>query len=168
MGMILSTSGYSKLRWQEKLQSNLRLPKGHTARMAAGLCWPWSAPRLNGSLVNDILIPGHERLWNAKSDAGRLARHIPKESVSAHDPDGINQVGCVTPRGVLSLTTWVSFFGTDLVFDPKDACWMGLPERSFDTVVKRLRETFIDANTEAFSESNGALRVRHRQSRVSQ
>jgi hypothetical protein len=34
-----------------------------------------------GMLVNDVCVGDYARPWNAKSDAGRLAPRIPKESL---------------------------------------------------------------------------------------
>jgi DUF2075 family protein len=34
-------------------------------------------------------------------------------------------------------------FGQDLVYEPKGNCWCGVPERSFDSVVKRSSQTFL-------------------------
>ena len=41
---------------------------GYTARMAAGYCWPWSDPRPDGTLVNDVQIGSWSRPWNLKGD----------------------------------------------------------------------------------------------------
>ena len=41
-----------------------------TARLAAGYCWDWSAPNPDGTLVEDVVIGGWRKPWNAKPDAG--------------------------------------------------------------------------------------------------
>ena len=39
---------------EDLLQEQLR--EGHTARMVAGFCWPWSEPTDEGNLVADVVI----------------------------------------------------------------------------------------------------------------
>jgi uncharacterized protein len=58
---------------------------GLTARLTAGFCWKWSPPRADGTLVNDVVVGNFTRPWNAKSDAGKLAGGIPKESLWAYE-----------------------------------------------------------------------------------
>jgi hypothetical protein len=64
-----------------------------TARMTAGYCWPWSDPRSDGTLVNDVQIGGWSRPWNVKSD--RSIGDAPGSPFWATDPNGFGQVGCV-------------------------------------------------------------------------
>ena len=66
---------------------------GYGARMTAGYCWPWSDPRGDGSLVDDVVIDGWSRPWNLKSD--RAVGGAPPASLWASDPAGFGQVGCV-------------------------------------------------------------------------
>jgi uncharacterized protein len=66
---------------------------GYTARLAAGYCWPWSDPRLDGSLVPDVAIEDWARPWNLKGE--RRMGGAPPASLWASDPGGIDQVGCV-------------------------------------------------------------------------
>lgn len=66
---------------------------GLTARMSAGYCWPWSDPRLDGSLVDDVTIGGWARPWNAKSE--RTVGGAPGSAYWATDEAGFGQVGCV-------------------------------------------------------------------------
>jgi len=70
-----------------------RLEEGFTARTMAGFCWPWSNPNADGTLVNDVKVGEWERPWNAREDAGRLAKGIPKASLWAYSEDGGKQVG---------------------------------------------------------------------------
>ena len=72
-----------------------RAAAGHSARMTAGFCWKWSKPNRDGTLVEDVVIGDYRRPWNARSDKGRLAKGIPKESLWAHDPNGLEQIGCI-------------------------------------------------------------------------
>jgi DUF2075 family protein len=66
---------------------------GETARMTAGYCWPWSDPRPDGTLVDDVRVGGWSRPWNVKSD--RSVGDAPGSPFWATDPNGFGQVGCV-------------------------------------------------------------------------
>ncbi|HEX8347725.1 MAG TPA: DUF2075 domain-containing protein [Actinoplanes sp.] len=66
---------------------------GETARMSAGYCWPWSDPRPDGTLVDDVRIGSWARPWNVKSD--RSVGDAPGSAFWATDPHGFGQVGCV-------------------------------------------------------------------------
>jgi len=66
---------------------------GETARMTAGYCWPWSDPRPDDTLVNDVRVDGWSRPWNVKSD--RSVGDAPGSPFWATDPNGFGQVGCV-------------------------------------------------------------------------
>ncbi|GAA3350852.1 DUF2075 domain-containing protein [Amorphoplanes nipponensis] len=63
---------------------------GETARMTAGYCWPWSDPRPDGTLVDDVRLGNW---WNVKSD--RSVGDAPGSPFWATDPNGFGQVGCV-------------------------------------------------------------------------
>jgi uncharacterized protein len=71
----------------------IKLDRGYGARMAAGYCWPWSDPRPDGSLVDDVVIGDWSRPWNLKSD--RSVGGAPPSMLWATDPAGFGQVGCV-------------------------------------------------------------------------
>jgi len=116
--------------------------QGFVARMAAGFCWPWSDPTPDGHLVEDVIIGGYRRPWNAKAEGAKLTKGIPKSHYWATDPNGINQVGCVYTAQGFDLDYVGLIFGTDLVYDPDQATWIGHPENSYDTVVKRDRIKF--------------------------
>ena len=45
-----------------------KLDAGYGARMAAGYCWPWSDPRPDGTLVDDVASATGRRPWNLKGD----------------------------------------------------------------------------------------------------
>jgi DUF2075 family protein len=66
---------------------------GETARMTAGYCWPWSDPRPDGTLVDDVTIGSWSRPWNVKSD--RSVGDAPGSPFWATDPAGFGQVGCI-------------------------------------------------------------------------
>ena len=70
-----------------------KLDSGYGARLAAGYCWPWSDPRPDGSLVDDVVIGSWARPWNLKSE--RSVGGAPPSTLWATDPAGFGQVGCV-------------------------------------------------------------------------
>lgn len=117
---------------------------GHTARLSAGFCWPWSDPLPSGELVPDVRIGDWCMPWNAKKEAGRLAPGIPPSDYWASDPRGIDQVGCVYTAQGFEYDYAGVIFGRDLRYDPQQGTWYGDPDASFDTVVKRSRDAFVD------------------------
>ena len=70
-----------------------RRDDGFGARMTAGYCWPWSDPRDDGTLVDDVAIGGWSRPWNLKGE--RSVGGAPPAALWASDPGGFGQVGCV-------------------------------------------------------------------------
>lgn len=111
--------------------------EGFSARMTAGFCWPWSNPEHDGTLVADVVIGEYRRPWNARSDKGRLARGIPKESLWAYEPGGLEQVGCVYTAQGFEFDYAGVIFGLDLRYDFATQSWVGHPESSYDSQVKR-------------------------------
>jgi hypothetical protein len=111
--------------------------EGFSARMTAGFCWPWSKPEGDGSLVADVVVGDYRRPWNARSDAGRLARGIPKQSLWAHEPGGLEQIGCVYTAQGFEFDYAGVIFGLDLRYDFANQAWTGHPESSHDKQVKR-------------------------------
>lgn len=117
---------------------------GFSARMTAGFCWPWSNPRPDGTLADDVVIGDYQRPWNAKSNAGRLAPGIPKEALWANDPNGINQVGCIYTAQGFEFDYAGVIFGGDLVYNFESQSWEGHPNQSHDRPVKRSGEDFVN------------------------
>jgi hypothetical protein len=118
--------------------------ESHSARLVAGFCWPWSDPLDDGSLVPDVKVGAWQMPWNAKSDAGRLADGIPQERVWASDPRGINQVGCIYTAQGFEFDYLGVIFGRDLRWDPASATWIADRAQSYDSVVKRSGDQFLD------------------------
>jgi DUF2075 family protein len=118
--------------------------QGHTARVVAGFCWDWSMPDENGFLREDVVIGDYRRPWDAKYEAKKLAPGIPKASLWAYDPNGINQIGCVYTAQGFEFDYVGVIFGPDLVYDPKLGAWRGVPEKSADRMVKRAKDGFAD------------------------
>ena len=67
--------------------------EGFGARLSAGYCWPWSDPRPDGTLVNDVVIGDWSHPWNLKGE--RSVGGAPPAALWASDDAGFGQVGCV-------------------------------------------------------------------------
>jgi len=117
---------------------------GFTARMTAGFCWPWSKPNNDGTLVEDVKIREYRRPWNAKPDARRLAAGIPKATLWAYVPNGIDQIGCIYTAQGFEFDYVGVIVGNDLTRNPDDQKWEAHQEHSFDGPVKRAREKFVE------------------------
>jgi len=70
-----------------------KLQEGYSARVSAGYCWPWSDPRSDGTLVNDVRVGDWARPWNVKGE--RAAGTAPPSALWATVEGGFDQVGCV-------------------------------------------------------------------------
>jgi uncharacterized protein len=81
----------SPQRMEQELKG--KIDQGYVARMTAGFCWPWSAPRPDGTLVDDVVISSWSRPWNLRSD--QPLNGIPSSSLWATQDAGFGQVGCV-------------------------------------------------------------------------
>lgn len=116
---------------------------GQSARMTAGFCWKWSDPNKDGTLVEDVQIGDYCRPWNAKSGS-RLAKGIPKESLWATEPGGFDQVGCVYTAQGFEFDYAGVIVGLDLTYNFDRQEWVGHSDRSFDSMVKRAGDTFVE------------------------
>lgn len=129
----------------EELELTIRdRAKQEDARLVAGFCWPWSDPNADGTLVPDVQVGSWSMPWNAKPDAGRLARGIPKSNFWNSDPGGIDQVGCVYTAQGFEFEYVGVIFGLDLRYDWEANAWVGDKSKSHDSVVKRSKEQFLD------------------------
>ncbi|MFJ2899928.1 DNA/RNA helicase domain-containing protein [Streptomyces sp. NPDC087218] len=79
----------------QQMETHLRSQQtaGYTSRITAGLCWPWSYPRKDGTLVDDVVIGNWRRPWNVRG--GRYVHGAPPSSLWATEPAGIGQIGCI-------------------------------------------------------------------------
>ncbi|MGI6775909.1 MAG: DUF2075 domain-containing protein [Patescibacteria group bacterium] len=101
--------------------------KPNSARIVAGFCWPWSNPRPDGSLVNDVKIGDFEMPWEKKNQFWKWAT----------DKSGMEQVGTVYTAQGMEFDYIAVIFGNDLVYNPQKNEWEAIPENSYDTQVKR-------------------------------
>ena len=120
------------------------MAEGHSGRVAAGFCWPWSVPNTDGTLKEDVVIGDYRRPWDAKPGNWRLAPGIPSASLWATDPNGINQIGCVYNIQGFELDYIGVIWGLDLVYDFDTQRWIGNKKASADQVVKRSKDKFVD------------------------
>jgi uncharacterized protein len=111
---------------------------GQTARLVAGYCWPWSQPNFDGTLVPDVKVNEWEMPWNAKADAGRLAKGIPKSDFWASDPGGLEQVGCVYTAQGFEFDYVGVIFGRDLRYDSSKNDWISDYRESKDGTLTRM------------------------------
>ena len=121
-----------------------KVKRGNTGRVTAGFCWDWSLPNEDGTLKDDVIIGDYKRPWDAKPEAKRLAPGIPKASLWAYDPNGINQIGCVYTAQGFEFDYVGVIIGEDLIYDLDKQEWIGNPSKSSDSVVKRSKDKFID------------------------
>ena len=135
----------------EELENAIKkkVESGNTGRITAGFCWEWSDPDSSGNLLNDVVIGSFERPWDAKPGAGKLAKGIPSASLWAHDPNGINQIGCVYTAQGFEFDYVGVIFGNDLVYR-KGQGWVGQKDESHDKMVKRSKDQFADFTKNAY------------------
>jgi len=133
------------LRSPEELEAKIRgkVDEGVNARMMAGYCWPWSDPRSDGTLEDDVVVGDFAMPWNARPDAGRLASGIPKSNLWAHEPGGIDQVGCIYTAQGFEFDYAGVIIGRDLVYREGEG-WIAQLDESQDRGAKMGKESFID------------------------
>ena len=102
---------YAKLKQHESKEPN-------SARLVAGFCWPWSAVKANGTLVNDVVIEKFAMPWEAR-DKGKLRKGIPRWFEWAYKPGGFNQIGCIYTAQGFDFDYIGVIIGDDLRYDPQ-------------------------------------------------
>ncbi len=113
---------------------NKNKEKKNCARLVAGFCWPWSKPRLDGSLVNDVKVGNLEMPWERKDQFWRWAT----------EDSGMEQVGTVYTSQGFEFDYIGVIFGNDLVYDKEKQTWIAKPENSYDSMAKRKNENFVE------------------------
>ncbi|MER6297717.1 DNA/RNA helicase domain-containing protein, partial [Streptomyces althioticus] len=126
--------------------------QGHTARTAAGFCWPWTRTRSRGAtaLPLDITIDvpaarpgGAARTWRAAwnaatalTDPGDGRPLAPHSQLWASHTGGHQQIGCIyTAQGVEYHHAGV-IIGPDLTW--KNGHWTAHPHHSRDEALRHL------------------------------
>jgi serine/threonine protein kinase len=121
-----------------------RIDKGYSARMCAGLCWPWSkALEHRNSLAMDITIGSFSKAWNPHPGINQLPKNVPSASYWAIVPQGINQVGNVYTVQDLSFDYIGVIFGKDLVFSQEEATWKSRSNDCADEILQSSRKTLL-------------------------
>lgn len=117
--------------------------EGNSARLVAGYCWPWSNQLGgDGQLIKDVRIGDFERPWNARPDMTGLPPGVPKSDYWAHDPGGLEQVGCIYTAQGFEFDCVGVIWGRDLRFEPGTG-WVGDRTISHDTPVRGAGERFL-------------------------
>lgn len=101
--------------------------KKNCARLVAGFCWPWSKPRPDGTLVDDVVIGDFKMPWERKNQFWKWAT----------EDEGMEQVGTVYTAQGFEFDYIGVIFGNDLAYDPNKKEWISKPENSHDLMVKR-------------------------------
>ncbi len=127
---------------EEAIRNKAR--EGASARMTAGFCWEWSKHTPGHDLEKDVVVGDYRRPWNARHDAVKLPRNVPKAQFWAHDPHGIDQIGCVYTAQGFEFDYVGVIFGNDIAYSFADGAWTGHPENSGDPVVRRAKGKFVD------------------------
>lgn len=114
-----------------------KVAEGWTSRVVAGFCWPWSDPTSEGLLVPVVKIGKFARPWNAKPDAGKLKKGIPKAELWATEPGGVDQIGCIFTAQGFEFDYVGVIVGKDLVYDLDAQVWSAQKSESCDTQLPR-------------------------------
>jgi hypothetical protein len=128
--------------------------RGYTARITAGYCWPWSDPRPDGTLVDDVVIGSWSRPWNLKGD--RAVGGAPPSALWATDPAGFGQVGCVYTAQGFEYDWNGVIIGPDLVWrgdrwvaqrsgskDPDFRSVKSVPNEEFDRLIRNVYKVLL-------------------------
>jgi uncharacterized protein len=114
----------------EQMEAELRrrIDEGYVSRITAGFCWPWSKPRPDGTLVNDVVIGSWSRPWNLRSD--RPLNDIPPSALWATDGAGFGQVGFIYTAQGFEYDYGGVIMGADLIW--REDHWEPSPAASRD------------------------------------
>jgi DUF2075 family protein len=113
-----------------EMMENIRhrnFEKKNSARIVAGFCWPWSKPKPDGTLVNDVRIGDFAMSWEKKDTFWKWAT----------DDSGMEQVGTVYTAQGFEFDYIGVIFGNDLIYDNGQQEWKSVSQNSHDTQVKR-------------------------------
>jgi hypothetical protein len=91
-----------------------KISEGYVSRIAAGFCWPWSKPRPDGTLVDDVVIGSWHHPWNLRSD--KALNGVPPSTLWATEEAGFGQVGCVYTAQGFEYDYGGVVIGADLVW----------------------------------------------------
>jgi DUF2075 family protein len=145
-GGWLAAGDYDLLAFDrpELMESALleRLSGGNTGRIVAGFCWPWSDPKTDGSLSEDVVIDDWRRPWNEKApDQWKKAGPAPLPSrhpytLWANRPERVREVGCIYSAQGFEFDYCAVILGNDLVWREGQG-WVASRDASHDAAIKR-------------------------------
>jgi len=130
----------------EQLDALIRgkVAEGHTARLTAGYCWPWSTDRdEDGGLRKDVKIGSFQRPWNARPEMTRLPPGIPKANLWAYEPGGIDQIGCIYTAQGFEFDYVGVIWGRDLRYDPGTGDWVADRAHLRDPMVRNAGDAML-------------------------
>jgi DUF2075 family protein len=113
-----------------------KIQEGHTARLVAGFCWPWSDPDEEGNLPEDVVIGKWRRPWNRKRPNGRKLSPIndPYFEWATRDSNQLDEVGCIYSAQGFEFDYIGVIWGNDLrLMDKK---MVAEPKASYDNLIK--------------------------------
>lgn len=123
---------------------------GDTARIVAGFCWPWSDPRPDGALEEDVVIGDWRRPWNEKApDQFKGKKGTPPRperhpyTLWATQPDRVREVGCIYSAQGFEFDYSGVIIGNDLVWREGHG-WLASKDASKDNAILRSRLTGSD------------------------
>ncbi|MBE1577657.1 DNA/RNA helicase domain-containing protein [Amycolatopsis roodepoortensis] len=115
---------------------------GHTARITAGFCWPWTKkPDRDGKLTKDVTLPWGSREpdwampWNAFDEGHDHEGPVPKTHFWATDDGGARQAGCIYTAQGLEYDYGAVILGPDLV--RRGNRWVAVPQTNEDPRIPR-------------------------------
>ncbi|MFD6245593.1 DNA/RNA helicase domain-containing protein [Streptomyces roseolus] len=142
----LAADPFHLQRWVEQATA-----AGHSARITAGFCWPWTRNRPRGAttLPPDITIdtpagPGTPpRTWRAAWNAATALTHpddgrplAPRNQLWASHTGGHQQIGCIYTAQGLEYQHSGVIIGPDLTWT--HGRWMAHPQESHDENLRHL------------------------------
>ena len=107
--------------------------KKNSARIVASFCWPWSKPRTDGTLVNDVKIGDFEMPWEKKDQFWKWAT----------DDSGMEQIGTVYTAQGFEFDYIGVIFCNDLIWNKEKKDWEAIPENSHDKEAKRNNPNYL-------------------------
>jgi serine/threonine protein kinase len=118
-----------------------RVDQGHSARLCAGLCWPWTKELdQNMTLAQDISIDNFTKAWVPFPSIDQLPKNVPSASYWSVVPQGINQVGNVYTLQDLKFDYIGVIFGKDLSYNDEESSWLSNPQACTDEVLHASRK----------------------------
>jgi len=113
--------------------------KPNAARLVAGFCWPWSNPKPDGTLADDVVIGDFKMPWEGKPGT-KLAKGIPEAPLWAYDPAGVNQVGCIYTVQGFEFEYVGVIVAKDLVYDQTKKEWAVNRKETSDPKLRGIKD----------------------------